>query len=257
MLTILSPSKTQDFLNNPLATVRQLMSTPALLKESETLVGKLRQQSIDDIRQLMNVSEGIATLNYNRFQDFSTPFTISNAKPALLTFKGDVYTDIATDQYTEADFAFAQQHLAILSGLYGLLRPLDLMQPYRLEMKTPLKNPRGKDLYQFWGDRITHQLNQWLATQQRQVLLNLASNEYFKALNHKKIKAQIVTPVFNENKGNTYKTIAIHAKRARGMMANFIILNRIDQPEEIKAFTEGGYHYSEPHSTATEWVFIR
>ena len=257
MLTILSPSKTQDFSNGKQANAQHITTQPVLLKESEILIKELKKKSINGIARLMGVSENIATLNYNRYQDFSLPFTIDNAGQALLAFKGDVYTDIATDQYTEEDFAFAQQHLCILSGLYGLLKPMDLIQPYRLEMKTPLKNRRGKDLYRFWGDRLTVQLNALIEKQNNKVLINLASGEYFKALNTKKLKADIITPVFKENKDGVYKIIAIYAKRARGMMANYIIRNRIDEPEAIKAFAEAGYAYSEPHSKGNQWVFIR
>lgn len=257
MLTILSPSKTQNFSDDQPKAVQQLSSEPALLAASEVLVKELKKKSINDIAQLMDVSQNIATLTYNRYRDFSTPFTIRNAKQALLAFKGDVYTDIAVDQYTKEDFEFAQQHLCILSGLYGLLKPMDLIQPYRLEMKTPLKNPKGKDLYQFWGDQITDQLNRWLEGQSQKIVINLASNEYFRVLNVKKMQGEIITPVFKEETGGTYKTIAIHAKRARGMMANYIIRHRIDDPESIKGFAEAGYLYSESHSKDNEWTFIR
>lgn len=257
MLTLLSPSKTQDFSVTPSKTVQALATEPALLAASEVLVKELKKKSIDAIARLMDVSENIATLTYNRYRDFSVPFTTRNARQALLAFKGDVYTGIAVDQYTTDDFKFAQQHVCILSGLYGILRPLDLMQPYRLEMKTPLKNPIGKDLYQFWGDRITDQINEWLKAQKNKVLINLASHEYFKTIKSKKIQAEIITPVFKEAKGDTYKTIAIHAKKARGMMANYIIRQRIDEPEAIKGFAEAGYQYSEPLSKGKEWVFIR
>lgn len=257
MLTLLSPSKTQNFSDDPSKAVQDLATEPVLLAESEVLVKELKKKSIDDMARLMDVSENIATLTYNRYRDFSIPFTANNARQALLAFKGDVYMGITVDQYTIEDFEFAQQHLCILSGLYGILKPLDLIQPYRLEMKTPLKNPRGKDLYQFWGDHITNQLNRWLEQQSNKVLVNLASNEYFRAINNKKIQAEIITPVFKEPKGDTYKTVAIHAKKARGMMANYIIRQRIDDPESIKGFAEAGYQYSEPHTKGKEWVFIR
>lgn len=257
MLTLLAPSKTQDFSHNQPKAVHDLATEPALLAESEVLVKELRKKSIDDIARLMGVSENIATLTYNRYRNFSIPFTTENARQALLAFKGDVYTGIAVDEYTTEDFEFAQQHLCILSGLYGVLKPLDLIQPYRLEMKTPLKNPRGKDLYQFWGDHITDQLNNWLEDQKSKVLINLTSKEYFKAFNSKKIQADIITPVFKEEKGGTYKTVAIYAKKARGMMTHYIIRERIDEPGFIKGFAEAGYQYSEPHSKGKEWVFIR
>lgn len=256
MLTILSPSKTQDFSNGHNHT-SLTHSEPALLTESKKLVKELKKKSVQDIEKLMDVSEKIAMLNYERYKNFSVPFTADNARQALLAFKGDVYTDIAIDEYSDKDFAFAQDHLRILSGLYGLLRPLDLMQPYRLEMKIPLSNPRGGNLYTFWGDRITKQLNQSLAEQQTPVLVNLASNEYFKAVDTKKLKGDVITPVFKEHKNGAYKVIAIYAKRARGKMANFIIQNSIDQPEQLKTFTDGGYEFSDSLSSGNEWVFIR
>jgi cytoplasmic iron level regulating protein YaaA (DUF328/UPF0246 family) len=257
MLTILSPSKTQDFSDNSVNVADLPSSTPALLNESQKLVKELRKKSVTDIEQLMNVSEKIATLNHERYQHFSVPFTEDNARQALLAFKGDVYTDIAVDEYSESEFAFAQDHLRIISGLYGLLRPLDLMQPYRLEMKTPLTNSRGDNLYKFWGDRITEQLNEALQTQDTQVLVNLASNEYFKSIDTSQLAGEVVTPVFKEHKDGKYKVVAIYAKRARGKMANFIIRNAIDQPEQLKTFTDGGYEFSDSLSSEKEWVFIR
>jgi len=257
MISILSPSKSQDFADDQLDAQQMSHSKPALLQESGLLVKELRQKSVEDLQQLMSVSEKIASLNYDRFQNFSTPFSTDNARQALLAFKGDVYTDIAIHDYSEDDFSFAQQHLRILSGLYGLLKPMDLIQPYRLEMKTKLSNQRGKDLYQFWGDRITQQLNTALKEQDVKVLVNLASNEYFKAIQSAALEGEIITPVFKEHKDGKYKVVAIHAKRARGKMANFIIRNHIDQPEQIKTFNEGGYEYSDNLSSDKEWVFVR
>lgn len=254
MLTILSPSKTQDFASNGLP---DLHSQPALLQQSEMLVEELQKQSAEDISKLMEVSDKIANLNWERFQQFNTPFSPENAKQALFAFKGDVYTGIDIKSYRQEDLVFAQNHLRILSGLYGLLRPLDLIQPYRLEMKIKLQNPRGKDLYTFWGNRLTEALNKSLAEQENEVLVNLASNEYFKAIKKKELKAGIVTPVFREFKNGKYSTIAIFAKKARGLMTDFIIKNKIDQPEKLKTFNQEGYEYSEMHSKANEWVFIR
>ena len=254
MLTILSPSKTQDFSSNGLP---DLHSQPALLQQSEMLVKELQKQSAGDISKLMEVSDKIADLNWERFQQFSTPFSPENAKQALFAFKGDVYTGIDIENYRQEDLVFAQNHLRILSGLYGLLRPLDLIQPYRLEMKIKLQNPRGKDLYTFWGNRLTEALNEALAEQENEVLVNLASNEYVKAINKKELKPGIVTPVFREFKNGKYSTIAIFAKKARGLMTNFIVKNKIDQPETLKTFNQEGYEYSETHSKANEWVFIR
>ncbi len=257
MLTILSPSKTQDFSDSSIDVSKLPNSIPALLNESEKLMQELKKKSVNDIAQLMGVSEKIATLNHERFQHFSLPFTQENARQSLLAFKGDVYTDIAVDKYTEQEFAFAQDHLRVISGLYGLLRPLDLMQPYRLEMKTSLENPRGENLYKFWGDRITEQLSDALKTQNTPVLVNLASNEYFKSIDTKQLAGEVITPVFKEHKDGKYKVVAIYAKRARGKMTNFIIREAIDKPEQLKTFTDGGYEYSDSLSSEQEWVFIR
>ncbi len=257
MISILSPSKTQDFADDRLKLANIDYTEPTLIHESDKLMKELRKKSVKQLEKLMSVSENIARLNHERFQHFSMPFSPENARQALLAFKGDVYTDIAIEEYKKADFNFAQQHLCILSGLYGLLKPLDLMQPYRLEMKTKLKNPKGKDLYQFWGSQITEQLNERLKDQKSKVLVNLASNEYFKAIKTAELEADVITSVFKEHKEGQYKTIALYAKRARGMMANFIIRQRIDNPEKLKAFAEAGYEYSENLSSEKEWVFVR
>lgn len=253
MTIIISPAKTQDFSAH---NATNIFSEPAFLKESLKLVKELKKQSPQQIASLMSVSNNIAELNYSRFKSFKTPFTPDNAKQALLAFKGDVYTDIDVDNYSQEDFEFAQQHLRILSGLYGLLKPLDLIQPYRLEMKIKLTNPRGKDLYEFWGDRITKALNT-LMDKSNSTLINLASAEYFKAVNTKLLKGRIITPIFKEHKDGEYKIIAFYAKRARGLMTDFIIKNKIEAPETLKTFQEGGYEYSEPLSNDQEWVFIR
>lgn len=253
MIVIISPAKTQDFSDQEHTT---LFSEPVFLKESLKLVKELKKQSPGQIASLMSVSDKIAELNHDRFSSFKTPFTTDNAKQALLAFKGDVYTDIDVDNYTKEDFEFAQQHLRILSGLYGLLKPLDLIQPYRLEMKIKLSNPRGKDLYEFWGDRITKELNTIL-DKPNPMLVNLASVEYFKAINMKLFKGKIITPIFKDHKNGEYKIIAFYAKRARGMMTDFIIKNKIKNPETLKTFQSAGHEYSEPLSNDQEWVFIR
>lgn len=257
MITLLSPSKTQDYTDERVNMTSVQNTEPTLLHESAMLVDVLQRQSADALARLMNISDALATLNHERYQHFSLPFTPDNARQALLAFRGDVYTDIAIDTYGSADFAFAQNHLRILSGLYGLLRPLDLIQPYRLEMKTPLHNPRGKNLYQFWGHRITEQLNEALQEHRNPTLINLASQEYFRAVDAKKLNAHVITPVFKENKNGQFKTIAVYAKRARGMMANFIVEKKIDIPEQLKTFNEGHYAYHEPLSSKSEWIFIR
>ena len=254
MITIISPSKTQDFSSNGQPAT---FSQPELLDQSLILLKALRKKSVGDIKSLMEVSDKIAELNFERYQQFSTPFSPENAKQSLFAFKGDVYTGMETESYRQEELDFAQDHLRILSGFYGLLRPLDLIQPYRLEMKIKLKNPRGKDLYTFWGTRLTKSLNQDFEKQGNPVLINLASNEYFKAVDKKKLKAEIISPVFKEYKNGKYSTIAIFAKKARGMMTDFIIKNKIEDPEQLKTFNREGYEYSEQQSQRNEWVFIR
>lgn len=258
MIVILSPSKTLDFSDNQNKIAKEQPHTePVFMKEAQKLTQILKKKSAGQIAELMNISNKLATLNFDRYQSFSTPFTVDNALQALLAFKGDVYTDIAVDTYTQGDFEFAQEHVRILSGLYGLLKPLDLMQPYRLEMGTQLSNPKGKTLYAYWGDKITKHLNSQLQQHSSSVLVNLASNEYFKAVNTKKIKGEIITPVFKQHKNGSYKVIALYAKRARGTMTNFIVKNKVGEVEQLKTFNEAGYEYSDQLSSDTEWVFVR
>ena len=251
MITVISPSKTQDFD----CANRDDASAVQQLAHSELLINNLRQKSVTDLQKLMKISPKLAQLNWQRFQDFSQKFTTDNAKPALLAFKGDVYTGIDTENYNNDDFAFAQQHLRILSGLYGALRPLDLIQPYRLEMGTRLLNERGKNLYQFWDTRISEQLNQSAGL--GQTLVNLASLEYFKAIKPKHLNAKVYNIIFKENKAGTYKVIGIYAKRARGIMVDYIIKNRIDNPQTLQQFTESGYCFNPKLSNDTDWVFTR
>ena len=256
MIVILSPSKTLDFSDKQLDIANAKPHTaPVFMDDAQILAEILRKKSVRQIAILMDVSNKLASLNYDRYQSFSIPFTPHNARQALLAFQGDVYTDIAVDTYTQEDFAFAQEHVRILSGLYGLLRPLDLIQPYRLEMSTQLSNPKGNTLYAFWRDKITEHLNKDL--QQHKILVNLASNEYFKAIHPKKLEAEIITPVFKQYNHGVYKVIALHAKRARGAMTHFMIKNKIDSVERIKTFNEAGYEYSKRLSSETEWVFVR
>lgn len=248
MISILSPSKKQDFdVSAPTNTTQ-----PRFLSEAETLMQELRTLSRPQIGELMSISDKLASLNFDRFQQFDPPFTNANAKPAVLAFRGDVYDGLDADSLSEESLAFAQEHLRILSGLYGILRPLDLIQPYRLEMKTKLANPEGDDLYEFWGDKLAEQINSETDT-----LINLASNEYFKALPNKTLDVRLITPVFKELKGEKYKVIAIYAKKARGAMARFIIENRIDTPEDLKNFQWEGYAFHNELSKKNEWVFTR
>ncbi len=252
MIIIISPSKTQDFSANP----KTQFSYPRQLKQSRQLIDTLRQLSPKELATLMKISEKLTQLNWQRFQDFNDHFSLHNAKPALFAFKGDVYKGFSIETYRPEDFNFAQQHLRILSGLYGVLRPLDLIQPYRLEMGTRLKNVVGKNLYEFWGNKITQVLNQDLANQSP-LVINLASNEYFKAIKPNDLKAKILTLSFKENKQGIYRVVAIHAKHARGLMANFIIKNRLNEPEAIKNFKLENYQFNPILSSADEWVFTR
>jgi len=254
MLITISPSKGQDFETPaPIDT----FTLPERLQDSQLLIDELKKIDVQGVRELMTVSENIASLNVDRFKTFSTPFTLSNAKQALFAFKGDVYSGISAVQYSEEDLQYAQNHLRMLSGLYGALRPLDLIQPYRLEMKTKLKNPRGDNLYQFWGDRITESLNKVLATHDNPVLINLASNEYFKAVKPKLLKGKLLTINFKETKNGKTRIIAIFAKRARGMMTDYILRNRINSIEEIKKFDVAGYQFSDVDSNEKQITFVR
>ena len=253
MLMVVSPAKSLDFSSTQ---VTDKYSQPDFLDHSELLVEQLRELSPPDIQQMMKISADLANLNFGRFLNWQQPFTPDNARQALLAFTGDVYQGMEAQSFTDADFAFAQDHLRILSGLYGLLRPLDLIQPYRLEMGTAFANNRGKNLYQFWGDVITDAVQQTLHNDDN-VLVNLASNEYFKAINRKKLDARVITPVFRDLKNGRYKVISFYAKKARGMMAAFMIKNRITDPEKLKDFDGGGYYFCQAESSDKEWVFLR
>ncbi len=253
MIIVLSPSKALDFSPSEISNYSQ----PRLLDESQRLIDTVSSFNPEEVSHLMSISEKLGLLNWQRFQDFQRPFSLDNAKQALLAFKGDVYTGIETESYTDEDFNFAQNHLRILSGLYGLLRPMDIIQPYRLEMGTRLKNDRGNNLYQFWGQKIADLMNQDQAEIDSAVLVNLASNEYFKAVAQKTLKARVLTLAFKENKSGQFKTIGIHAKKARGMMTNFIIKNRLTDPETFKEFDVAGYAFNPGLSSQDEWVFSR
>ncbi|WJG08673.1 peroxide stress protein YaaA [Aliiglaciecola sp. LCG003] len=254
MLVVVSPAKNLDF-ENPATTTKN--SQADYLDESQQLIDVCKQLAPSQLSSLMKISDKLAGLNAARFSSWSLPFTQDNAKQAILAFNGDVYAGLDAQSFSEDDFSFAQQHLRILSGLYGLLRPLDLMQPYRLEMGTKLDNPRGSDLYQFWGDKISQGLNSTLQQQGDSVLVNLASNEYFKAVRLKRLQAQVITPIFKDEKNGQYKIISFYAKKARGLMARFIIQNKLTSPEQLKHFDLEGYQYSAQQSTADKLVFTR
>ncbi|MDU6412212.1 MAG: peroxide stress protein YaaA [Yersiniaceae bacterium] len=254
MLMIISPAKTLDY-ESPLATRRY--TQPLLLDHSQQLMERCRALTPPQIASLMSISDKLADLNAGRFQHWTPDFTPDNARQALLAFKGDVYTGLEAHSFSEQDFDFAQQHLRMLSGLYGLLRPLDLMQPYRLEMGTKLDNPRGKDLYAFWGTIITDALNEAVAAQGDNVVVNLASDEYFRAVKPKQLQAELVKPVFLDEKNGSYKVISFYAKKARGLMSRFIITRQLTQPEQLKAFDLEGYRFDEARSQGNEYVFTR
>ena len=254
MLTVLSPAKTLDYETAP---ITQSATLPRFMDQSALLVEDARGLNPDDIRALMGVSEQIAHLNHERFMNWQSESTSDNAKQAVLAFKGDVYTGLQAETLSEDDLDFAQTRLRILSGLYGLLRPLDLMQPYRLEMGLKFTNQRGRNLYEFWGEQLTDTLNADLVSAKTEVLINLASNEYFKAVKPKLLNADIITPQFKDLKNGQYKMISFFAKKARGLMARYMIDNRITEPEALKSFSEAGYYYSDEQSQGDQWVFLR
>lgn len=254
MLTVISPAKTLDFDTPP--TTRRT-TQPQFLERTAELVEDARKLSPQDIRELMGVSENIAELSHRRFMNWGAPFTLDNAKQSVLAFKGDVYTGLEAETLTAAQLGFAQKHLRILSGLYGLLRPLDLMQPYRLEMGLKFANSAGGNLYEFWGDSICTALNSQLQKSGSRVLVNLASNEYFKSVRAGNLEADIVTPVFKDLKGDKYRVISFYAKKARGQMARYIIDRELNEPDGLKKFRIDGYRYNRAESSAREMVFTR
>ncbi|MEW8630878.1 MAG: peroxide stress protein YaaA [Candidatus Thiodiazotropha sp.] len=254
MLLTISPAKTLDYETPPVTSIH---TKPAFLKQSRQLVNILRDYSAMDLAELMKLSMKLSELNFDRYHSWKTPFTLNNAKQAALAMKGDVYSGLDAETLSKKGFEFAQQHLRILSGLYGVLRPLDLMQPYRLEMGTKLPNERGGDLYAFWGEQITRAINRDLKAQGDDVLINLASGEYFKSIKPRLIEGRIITPQFKERKNGGYRMIGVFAKRARGLMSRFIIDNRLRHPEEIQQFYSDGYRYSKRLSGEDQWVFTR
>jgi cytoplasmic iron level regulating protein YaaA (DUF328/UPF0246 family) len=254
MLTVISPAKTLDF-ESPTATGAHTL--PAHLTQSRKLVRRLRELSADDLSRLMKVSDDLAALNHQRYKSWKTPFKPENARQALFAFKGDVYIGLDAGSMQPKDLDFAQEHLRILSGLYGLLRPLDLMQPYRLEMGTRLDTEQGSNLYQFWGDRITRSLNEDLNQSESATLVNLASGEYFKSIKPSKLKAEIITPAFRDYRNGEYRFIQFFAKKARGLMARYVIDRRIDDPQGLKDFDYEGYRFNKSLSAGNDWVFTR
>lgn len=254
MLIVLSPAKTLDLesnYNTPLVT------QPEFLSDARKLVKQMRSYSSDDLKKLMNTSDAISELNTERYKNWKTPFSEDNARPSIFTFMGDVYTGLEAEKFSKADIEYAQDNLRILSGLYGALKPLDLMQAYRLEMGTALQNERGKNLYEFWGDKITKSINRDLKATGEGVLVNLASNEYFNVLDKKSLQARVVQPVFKDFSGGKYRVISFFAKKARGQMAAWIIRNRAEDVNELKNYRLNGYKFNKTESTEEKPVFLR
>ena len=254
MLVLISPAKTLDY-DSPLATAEH--TQPQLLDKSQELVDVCRELTAQDLTDLMSISPKLAELNKQRFCNWEPIFNLENARQAILAFKGDVYAGLQAQDFTQQDFEFAQKHLRMLSGLYGVLRPLDLMQPYRLEMGTRLNNRAGKDLYGFWGNTITDHVNQALQAQGDDIVVNLASDEYFKAVKVNHLQGRLIKPVFLDEKNGQYKIISFYAKKASGLMSRFIIKNQLREVEQLKDFDLEGYRYSAEHSTEDELVFLR
>ncbi len=254
MLITISPAKRLDLGKQALT---DAYSRPDLLKDSRVLIKRLRQLSPQDLSKLMGISPRLADENHQRYAAWRTPFTTANAKQAVLMFQGDVYQGLDAPSYDREDFAFAQEHLRILSGLYGVLRPLDLIQPYRLEMGSRLTTERGKNLYEFWGDRITRNLNKALAAQGDDLLVNLASNEYFKSVLAARIKGRVITVAFKEKRSGSLRVIGMFAKKARGLMTTYIVKNRLSDMADLKGFDLDGYRFDGRASSEKEWVFAR
>jgi cytoplasmic iron level regulating protein YaaA (DUF328/UPF0246 family) len=254
MIILMNSSKTLNFERSAHISKHTI---PEFLDDSQLLVARLQKLSVSNFSRLMGVSEKLAILNVNRYQNWLTSPAGSDAKQALLAFKGDIYAAMDADRYRIKDFDFAQKHLRILSGLYGILRPLDLIQPYRLEMAAKLKTDRGQNLYRFWGHRINTALNKLLKHEKSGVVINLASMEYFKSVKSNLLRAEVITPVFKEYRDPNYRVVAIYAKRARGLMSDYIIQNRITRVEDLHAFDSDGYRFAPKLSSQSDWVFTR
>lgn len=254
MLALLSPAKTLDY-TSAIPAIKP--TQPALLAESEKLIKALRKLKEADVQKLMEISPKLAALNVERFKNFKTPLTPNNARPAIFAFKGDVYAGLKVEKFSAPDLTFAQEHVRMLSGLYGILRPFDLMQPYRLEMGCGFAFGNYKNLYEFWGDAIADHINADLKKQKNPMLINLASEEYFKSVHAKKIKAEIISPQFKEKKAGGYAIVSFFAKKARGMMARYIVQQRLEHADGLKDFSEDRYRYNAKLSTPKTPVFTR
>ncbi len=254
MITILSPAKSLNFKSK---TQTNKYSIPEYLDQSEILIKELRSYSPKDLKSLMKISDALGELNFIRYQNWIPDHNLDNSRQAAFAFNGEAYNGLDALNFSQQDLHFAQDNLRILSGLYGILRPLDLIQPYRLEMGIKLIVNGFKDLYSFWGDQITKSLKKELSIHEHPYIVNLASNEYSKSTKLENFKSKVITPLFKEYRNNQYKTIVVYAKKARGMMARFIIENKLQAPEDLKHFDMSGYGYSEELSTENEWIFTR
>ncbi|MGI9250397.1 MAG: peroxide stress protein YaaA [Pseudohongiellaceae bacterium] len=255
MIIVISPAKSLDY-ESRVRTRRH--SEPAFLSDSKQLVGQLKKMSPKQLSGLMNISSPLGQLNFERYSAWKAPFNPGNARQAVFAFKGDVYLGLKVEEFSAADLGFAQNHLRILSGLYGVLRPLDLMQPYRLEMGTRLQNKRGQNLYEFWDAKPTRFLNEeFAAMREQKTLINLASNEYFGVLQPKALEADVVSPVFKDFVNGKYRVVSFFAKKARGSMAAWIIRKRLKNTERLHEFNVDGYRYSKAESSAAKPVFLR
>ncbi len=254
MLTIISPAKSlemESVVESP------TQSFPELLNKSEKIAQALKKKTPKKLAALMDISPKLAQLNFDRYQQWHTPYAAEESKQAIFAFSGEVYSGIDVQNFTEDELLYTQEHLRILSGLYGLLRPMDLILAYRLEMGTKLSIAKHKTLYSFWGDLLTKTINQYMADTEQTILINLASNEYFKSLNTKKLNARLITPIFKDHKNGTYKVLSFFAKKARGLMTQYLMKNRISSPEDIKHFDMDGYFYNDRLSEGDELVFTR
>ncbi len=254
MLTILGPAKTID--QTPHG-ITDIYTEPQYLDQTLELVGQIQKYSITQLKSLMQVSDKLALLNFERYMQWSTSYSVEQGQQAILAFSGEVFNGLQARSLSVADLLFAQEHIRLLSGLYGVLRPLDLILPYRLEMGTKMQNSKGKNLYEFWKEVIPKNIADASGLQDSKVLINLASNEYFRSIEPGAFPYSIVTPVFKESNGKGFRNVTVYAKKARGMMLRFIIQNRINDPEYLKAFDEDGYYFNNDLSTYSEWVFSR
>ena len=254
MIIVLSPAKTLDYEFD----ASNEYSVPAFLNQSSKLISELKEKEPKDIASLMGLSDKLATLNYDRYQSWSPSKKVSaDSKPSMLVFKGDVYQGLQAEDLSKPEMKFAQKHIRILSGLYGILRPLDLMKPYRLEMGTKLETPQGKNLYEFWGNKVQKNVLDELTNQKSDLLINLASKEYFSVLGKLPEEVNIVTPTFKDYKNGKYKIISFYAKKARGLMSKFIIQNKIKNPVDLKNFNDDGYKFNTKYSDDNNFLFVR